>query len=188
MSRTQCRRTRTKHTVGRWWLSGLPGLLTMAHPIRPQLYFRRRDEMYGERTDVRNVSSAYAGRGKGGEQGALLAFLLPSGLLTRNPESQPATWIRLSSGSCSSGTYRTAPYRHVYGRCFQHRQQPSVPHPREPRFPSGLAPIGQLIQPSLVRLCPRRKRSLLANLGIYRPHRHIVASCQIKSEAPPRLR
>lgn len=85
-------------------LAGLVGLLTMAYPIRPQLYFRRRDEMYGQRTDVRNVSSAHAGweRGQAGGSPGLLASW-PSGLLwpsdqKQNPDSRPATWIRLDPG------------------------------------------------------------------------------------------
>lgn len=90
MSRTQCRSTKTKHSQTSAVLcavlccavlcaggfQALPGLLT-GDPIWPQLYFRRRDEMYCERTDASNVSSAYAGwAGEGGGPPGLLAWPL----------------------------------------------------------------------------------------------------------------
>ena len=107
MSRTQCRSTvYQKEAQGRTVCVAVRPArpLTMAHPIRPQLYFRRRDEMYAsaQTSETSRAPTPVGGGGWAGGAPGLLAFWPFSGLLT-NPESRPATWIRLGPGRCSSG-------------------------------------------------------------------------------------
>lgn len=142
MSRTQCRSTKTKHSqtvcavlccAVRRWLPGLPGLLTI--PSGPNFIL---DAVMKYTASAQTPETSRAPKQVGGEGGAAL---LASGPLTRNPESRPATWIRLGPG----GGLGYVPCRNTYTMYFQHRQQPSVPHPQEPRFPSGLALFRQLV-------------------------------------------